>query len=76
MQRRGFIKSAAIGGSALGATTLAIPAVAQNMPEVKWRMASSFPKSLPTLYGGAEYLCSRIAAATDNQIPDPPLRRR
>jgi TRAP-type mannitol/chloroaromatic compound transport system substrate-binding protein len=38
------------------------------MPEVKWRMASSFPKSLPTLWGGAEYLSKRIAAATDNKF--------
>jgi TRAP-type mannitol/chloroaromatic compound transport system substrate-binding protein len=73
MQRRGFIKSAAIGASTLGATSLAMPAVAQNMPEVKWRMASSFPKSLPTLYGGAEYLCSRIAAATDNRFQIRPF---
>ena len=50
-----------------------MPAIAQGMPEIKWRMASSFPKSLPTLYGGAEYLCSRIAAATDNRFQIRPF---
>ena len=38
------------------------------MPEIKWRLASSFPKSLPTLYGGAEYFCNKVAAATDNKF--------
>ena len=32
---------------------LAAPAIAQEMPEVKWRLTSSFPKSLDTIYGGA-----------------------
>ena len=73
MQRRGFIATAALGGSALGATVLAMPAIAQTMPDVKWRMASSFPKSLATLYGGAEYLCNRIAAATDNRFQIRPF---
>jgi TRAP-type mannitol/chloroaromatic compound transport system substrate-binding protein len=73
MQRRGFITSAAIGGSAIGATALAMPAIAQSMPEVKWRLASSFPKSLPTLFGGAESLCNRIAAATDNRFQIRPF---
>jgi TRAP-type mannitol/chloroaromatic compound transport system substrate-binding protein len=73
MQRRGFIMSAAIGGAALGTTALAMPAIAQNMPEIKWRLASSFPKSLVTLYGGAEYLCNRIAAATDNKFQIRPF---
>src|ERR1700681_2601284 len=69
MQRRDFIASAAIGGSAV----LAMPAIAQSMPEIKWRMASSFPKSLATLWGGAEYLCNRIAAATDNRFQIRPF---
>ena len=47
MQRRKFLRSAGIGGGAgVAASTLAAPAIAQSMPELKWRLASSFPKSL------------------------------
>src|SRR5690242_5041351 len=70
MQRRRFVSATALGGAALGAAASALPrpAIAQAMPEVKWRMASSFPKSLPTLYGGAELVAARVAALTDNKF--------
>ena len=75
MQRRRFVTATALGGAALGAaaSVLPMPAIAQSMPEIKWRLASSFPKSLPTLYGGAEYMCKRIAAATDNKFQIQPF---
>ena len=49
MDRRKFIRRASVGTAAAAATTLAAPAIAQSMPEVKWRMTSSFTKSLDTL---------------------------
>ncbi len=55
-------------GLGLAATTIAAPAIAQSQPEIKWRLAASWPKSLDTLYGGAEYLAKRIAEATDNKF--------
>ena len=55
MKRRDFIKVTGLG--AAGAATLAAPAIAQSMPEIKWRMPTSWPKSLDTLYGGAELMC-------------------
>ena len=66
MKRRQFLAGAGAGLAA--ATTLAAPAIAQSQPELKWRLASSFPKSLDTLYGGAEMLARRIAEATDNKF--------
>ncbi|HZA01227.1 MAG TPA: twin-arginine translocation signal domain-containing protein, partial [Hyphomicrobiaceae bacterium] len=51
MNRRKFLKAAGVGTAA---STIAAPAIAQSMPEVKWRLTSSFPKSLDTLYGSAE----------------------
>ena len=61
MQRRKFLKSAGVGAAATGAATLAAPALAQGLPEIKWRLTSSFPKSLDTLWGGAELFCRRVS---------------
>ena len=52
MKRREFLKAAGVGLAA--STAVAAPAIAQSMPEIKWRLTSSLPKSLDTLYGGAE----------------------
>ena len=52
MKRRDFIK--VTGLAAAGAATIAAPAIAQSSPELKWRLTASWPKSLDTLYGGAE----------------------
>ena len=50
MQRRKFMRTAGVGGAVVAtAGTLAAPAIAQSMPEIKWRLASSCPKSLDTI---------------------------
>src|SRR5471030_21421 len=69
MQRRKFLRTAGVGSAAVAASaTLAAPAIAQSAPELKWRLTSSFPKSLDTLYGGAERFSKIIAEATDNKF--------
>src|ERR1051326_4094624 len=65
MRRRAFI---ATGGVALAGAALAAPAIAQSQPEIKWRLAARWPKSLDTLFGGAEFLAKRVAEATDNKF--------
>ena len=70
MRRRSFITTGAAG---LGATVLAAPAIAQSQPEIKWRLAASWPKSLDTLYGGAENLAKRVAEASDNKFQIQPF---
>jgi TRAP-type mannitol/chloroaromatic compound transport system substrate-binding protein len=65
MRRRALI---ATGGLGLVGAALAAPAIAQSQPEIKWRMAASWPKSLDTLFGGAEFLSKRVAEATDNKF--------
>ena len=65
MKRREFLK---VGGVGLAASTVAAPAIAQSMPEVKWRYVASWPKALDTLYGGCEYFAKRVAEITDNKF--------
>ncbi len=65
MKRRNFL---AASGAGLAAAAVAAPAVAQSAPEVKWRLTSSFPKSLDTIYGGAETISKQVAELTDNRF--------
>ena len=65
MKRRQFIRTAGIG--AAGAA-IAAPAIAQSAPEVRWRLTSSFPKSLDTIYGASETFAKTVAELTDNRF--------
>ena len=67
MERRKFINRAGAGMAGILAAGTA-PAFAQASPEIKWRLASSFPKSLDTIYGAAEQVSKRVAAATGNKF--------
>src|ERR671911_205467 len=69
MQRRKFVKTAGVGAASVAvASSVAAPAIAQGMPEVKWRLTSSFPKSLDTLYGGSELFAKLIGEMSDNKF--------
>ncbi|MFP3545611.1 TRAP transporter substrate-binding protein [Rhizobium sp. SIMBA_035] len=69
MDRRSFIKKAgATGAGAVAAGALAAPAIAQENPKISWRMTSSFPKSLDTIFGGADDVAEHVAAATDGNF--------
>ena len=67
LRRRDLLKGAAAGSGATIAA-LASPAIARSLPEIRWRLASSFPKSLDTLHGAADFLVKRIAEMTDNRF--------
>jgi len=74
MDRRSFISKAGLASAgAVAATTLAAPAIAQSNPKVTWRLASSFPKSLDTIYGGAETLSKFLSEATDGNFTIQPF---
>ncbi len=69
MDRRSFIKTAGLAGAgAAAASALAAPAIAQENPKITWRLTSSFPKSLDTIYGGAVDLARHVSDATDGRF--------
>ena len=69
MQRRKFLTSA---GATLAAGAAAIPTLTQAqtaaLPTIKWRLTSSFPKSLDTIFGAAEVISKRVSAATGGKF--------
>jgi TRAP-type mannitol/chloroaromatic compound transport system substrate-binding protein len=65
--RRAVMKGIVAG--AVGASAaLPMPAIAQSMPEVKWRLASSFPKSLKVMHGAIAAFSQRVSEATDQKF--------
>jgi TRAP-type mannitol/chloroaromatic compound transport system substrate-binding protein len=67
MQRRSFLKKAALGAAAGGAT-LAAPVFAQDAPTFTWRLASSFPRSADAIYSGGENVAKFVSEATDGKF--------
>ena len=70
MKRRQFLQAAGVG---LAATAVAKPAIAQSAPEIKWRLSSGFPKSLDTIYGGAETIAKYVGEASDGKFQIQPF---
>jgi TRAP-type mannitol/chloroaromatic compound transport system substrate-binding protein len=56
MNRRDLLKGASVGLAA-GAISAAH---AEDLPTVRWRLTSSFPKSLDTIFGGGQRLADRV----------------
>src|SRR5574343_475927 len=58
MQRRSFINHAGLAGVlAAGAA----PAIVHAQSAVRWRLASSFPKSLDTIFGAADVFSKKVS---------------
>ncbi len=65
MKRRDFLAKGG-AGAALGA--MVAPAFAQSAPTVKWRLQTSWPKSLDTTHGGVEAMAKRILGLTEGKF--------
>ncbi len=59
----------ALGGlvAGCGSETGSGPAVV-SQPKLNWRLASSFPRSLDTIYGAAEVLAARVEALSEGRF--------
>jgi len=64
MQRRDLLKGASAGLLA----GMVGNAQAADLPTIRWRMASSFPKSLDTIYGAGEVLARRLEQITNGKF--------
>lgn len=65
MLRRNFLKVSSVGAAAAMA---AGPARAQSLPTLRWRLASSFPKNLDTVFGAAEVVANRVSEMTEGKF--------
>src|SRR4026208_1155028 len=65
MDRRKFIAGGAVARAA--ARPAAGPQAA-SLPTIRWRCASSFPKSLDTIYGGGEVVAKRVEQLTGGKF--------
>jgi TRAP-type mannitol/chloroaromatic compound transport system substrate-binding protein len=68
MQRRKFLAAVGTGAATAAAAAIAKPAIAQSMPELKWRLTMSWPKSLDTLYGACETFSKYVSEASDGKF--------
>ncbi|NIZ08760.1 TRAP transporter substrate-binding protein [Pseudooceanicola sp. HF7] len=66
MDRRSFLKTSAIGGSAAAASSLAAPAIAQG--QVKLTMVTMWPRGLAGVWDSAVRFADNVAAMSEGQM--------
>jgi TRAP-type mannitol/chloroaromatic compound transport system substrate-binding protein len=73
MQRRQFLTNVSI--SAVTSATLVScqsqnksTVIANSLPEIKWRMVTSWPKSLDTISDGVQIICDRLKAMSGGKF--------
>ncbi|MEJ7931423.1 TRAP transporter substrate-binding protein DctP [Ramlibacter sp. AN1015] len=70
MKRRNLISATAAVAAASVATVAR--AQSQALPTIRWRMPSSFPKALDTVYGNAQTLASTVSDLTEGRFTITP----
>jgi TRAP-type mannitol/chloroaromatic compound transport system substrate-binding protein len=68
MERRSFLKKAAVGASVGAAAVAPTLAQAADLPTINWRLASSFPKNLDTIFGASEIFTKRVSQLTGGKF--------
>ena len=80
MKRRHLIGQTALGAASTAALAAcsnsnssdSVSTTDSNLPQVRWRLASSYPQSLDTIYGGAVAFCDRVSAMTGGRFTITP----
>ena len=65
MERRSFVSGAGLAG--VLATGMA-PAIVHAQANIRWRLASSFPKALDTIFGAADEFAKQVSAMTGGKF--------
>ena len=65
MERRSFIRQTGLAGVLAAGVA---PAIVHAQANVRWRLASSFPKSLDTIFGGAEVFAKKVSDMTGGKF--------
>jgi TRAP-type mannitol/chloroaromatic compound transport system substrate-binding protein len=68
MERRSFLKKAAVSAGVGAAAVAPTLAQAADLPTVNWRLASSFPKNLDTIFGASELFAKRVSVLTGGKF--------
>lgn len=66
--RRKILSAAAVGGSGAALSAISAPAIAQTDQVIQWRITTSWPKSLDTIFGAVEMLARRVAELSNNKF--------
>ena len=65
MERRSFVHGAGLAGVLAAGVA---PAIVHAQAAIRWRLTSSFPKSLDTIYGAAETLSKKVKDMTGGKF--------
>jgi TRAP-type mannitol/chloroaromatic compound transport system substrate-binding protein len=65
MDRRKLLK---VAGATAVTGAVSAPAIAQSAPTIKWRLTTTFPKTLDTLYGACDLLAKTVADLSDQKF--------
>jgi len=65
MERRSFVRGAGLAGVLAAGTA---PALVHAQANIRWRMASSFPRSLDTIFGAAEVFAKKVGEMTGGKF--------
>ncbi len=65
MERRAMLKLTGLAG--IVASGMA-PALVKEQENLRWRLASSFPKNLDTIYGGGEVFAQKVRELSDGKF--------
>ncbi len=64
-ERRSFVKQAGLAGILAAGVA---PAVVNAQANIRWRLASSFPRSLDTIFGAAEVFAKQVSDMTGGKF--------
>lgn len=65
MERRSFVKQAGLAGVLAAGVA---PAVVHAQANIRWRLASSFPKSLDTIFGASDVFAKKVSEMTGGKF--------